>query len=144
LYCFLLAALLVRDFIQSALYDPNHGYFSRSGQNLVPKGGYHTNLTRLWIAEPCQQITDYPFTSSDGRRAYLRYLDDIYKHNEISWFTPVELFKPWNAHGIAEAIMRTANFSVSLKIYGIGGGSGTYVKCIMDYIMLNAPEFTRI
>ncbi|KEH37084.1 S-adenosyl-L-methionine-dependent methyltransferase, putative [Medicago truncatula] len=35
--------------------------------------------------------------------------------------------------------MRTANFSVPLKIYEIGGGSGTCAKGIMDYIMLNAP-----
>uniref|UniRef100_A0A2P2LFL5 Protein arginine methyltransferase NDUFAF7 n=1 Tax=Rhizophora mucronata TaxID=61149 RepID=A0A2P2LFL5_RHIMU len=47
--------------------------------------------------------------------------------------------KPWYAHGIAEAIMRTANLSVPLKIYEIGGGSGTCAKGIMDYIMLNAP-----
>ncbi|KAI9123146.1 hypothetical protein K1719_006035 [Acacia pycnantha] len=46
---------------------------------------------------------------------------------------------PWYAHAIAEAIMRTANFSVPLKIYEIGGGSGTCAKGILDYIMLNAP-----
>ncbi|XP_020976397.1 uncharacterized protein LOC107638961 isoform X1 [Arachis ipaensis] len=74
-----------------------------------------------------------------GRKAYMRYLDNIYKQNDISWFTPVEIFKPWYAHAIAEAIMRTANFSVPLKIYEIGGGSGTCAKGILDYIMLNAP-----
>ncbi|XP_028804934.1 uncharacterized protein LOC114759869 [Neltuma alba] len=35
--------------------------------------------------------------------------------------------------------MRTANFSVPLKIYEIGGGSGTCAKGILDYMMLNAP-----
>ncbi|KAL6227910.1 hypothetical protein ACLB2K_001864 [Fragaria x ananassa] len=50
-----------------------------------------------------------------GRKAYMKYLDKIYKGSEISWFTPVEIFKPWYAHGIAEAIMRTANLSVPLK-----------------------------
>ncbi|KAF9606778.1 hypothetical protein IFM89_028154, partial [Coptis chinensis] len=114
--------ILVRDFIQSALYDPEHGYFSqRSGSvGLLEKS--------------------IKFNQLEGRRAYMRYLDDIYKKNDIAWFTPVELFKPWYAHGIAEAIMRTANFSVPLKIYEIGGGSGTCAKCIMDYILLNAPE----
>lgn len=28
-----------------------------------------------------------------GRKAYMRYLDKIYKQSDISWFTPVELFK---------------------------------------------------
>ncbi|XP_012456126.1 uncharacterized protein LOC105777414 isoform X3 [Gossypium raimondii] len=69
----------------------------------------------------------------------MKHLDKIYKQSGIAWFTPVELFKPWYAQGIAEAILRTANLSVPLKIYEIGGGSGTCAKGILDYIMLNAP-----
>ncbi|XP_042517935.1 uncharacterized protein LOC122091830 [Macadamia integrifolia] len=114
--------ILVRDFVRSALYDPKHGYFSqRSGS--------------VGVLE--QSIK---FNQLEGRKAYMRHLDKIYKQNDIAWFTPVELFKPWYAHGIAEAIMRTANLSIPLKIYEIGGGSGTCAKGIMDYIMLNAPE----
>lgn len=79
------------------------------------------------------------FNQLEGRKTYMKHLDKIYKQSGISWFTPVELFKPWYAHGIAEAIMRTTNLSVPLKIYEIGGGSGTCAKGIMDYIMLNAP-----
>lgn len=69
----------------------------------------------------------------------MKYLEGIYSQNDIAWFTPVELFKPWYAYGIAEAILRTADLSVPLKIYEIGGGSGTCAKGIMDYLMLNAP-----
>ncbi|XP_021291676.1 protein arginine methyltransferase NDUFAF7 homolog, mitochondrial isoform X2 [Herrania umbratica] len=113
--------ILVRDFIHRALYDPKHGYFSqRSGSVGV--------LER-----------SIKFNQLEGRKAYMKHLDKIYKQSGIAWFTPVELFKPWYAQGIAEAIMRTANLSVPLKIYEIGGGSGTCAKGIMDYIMLNAP-----
>lgn len=28
-----------------------------------------------------------------GRKAYMKYLDNIYRQSDISWFTPVELFK---------------------------------------------------
>ncbi|PSS23978.1 Protein arginine methyltransferase [Actinidia chinensis var. chinensis] len=116
--------ILVRDFIRSALYDPNQGYFSqRSGSVGVLEKSIKFNLL-------------------EGRKAYMKHLDGIYRKNDISWFTPVELFKPWYAHGIAEAIMRTADLSIPLKIYEIGGGSGTCAKGIMDYIMLNAP--TRV
>ncbi|KAI8538012.1 hypothetical protein RHMOL_Rhmol09G0067500 [Rhododendron molle] len=148
--------ILVRDFIRSALYDPNHGYFSqRSGSVGVLEKSVKFN----------QLEAERPFSSSvlgviggtvsvvfreqplcayiaKGRKAYMQYLDTIYKKNDISWFTPVELFKPWYAHGIAESILRTANLSIPLKIYEIGGGSGTCAKGIMDYIMLNAP--TRV
>ncbi|KAK8332491.1 hypothetical protein V6Z12_A10G142300 [Gossypium hirsutum] len=79
------------------------------------------------------------FNQLEGRKAYMKHLDKIYKQSGIAWFTPVELFKPWYAQGIAEAILRTANLSVPLKIYEIGGGSGTCAKGILDYIMLNAP-----
>ncbi|KAG8372744.1 hypothetical protein BUALT_Bualt12G0098600 [Buddleja alternifolia] len=114
--------VLVRDYIHAALYDPEHGYFSqRSGSVGVLDGSIK-------------------FNQLDGRRAYLKHLDAIYKQSDTSWFTPVELFKPWYAHGIAEAIMRTANFSIPLKIYEIGGGSGTCAKGVMDYIKLNAPS----
>ncbi|KAK8980569.1 hypothetical protein V6N11_063169 [Hibiscus sabdariffa] len=113
--------ILVRDFVHSALYDRNHGYFSqRSGAVGV--------LER-----------SIKFNQLEGRKAYMKQLDKIYKQSGIAWFTPVELFKPWYAQGIAEAIMRTTNLSVPLKIYEIGGGSGTCAKGIMDYIMLNAP-----
>ncbi|CAI9290451.1 unnamed protein product [Lactuca saligna] len=116
--------VLVRDFIHSALYHPDHGYFSQSPRSVgvLDRG---INFHKL-----------------QGRKAYMSHLENIYKQNDVSWFTPVELFKPWYAHGIAEAILRTTNLSFPLKIYEIGGGSGTCAKGIMDYIMLNAP--TRV
>ncbi|KAL3828377.1 hypothetical protein ACJIZ3_017179 [Penstemon smallii] len=114
----------VRDFIHAALYDPKHGYFSQ-------RPGSVGVLDR-----------SIKFNQLEGRKAYMKHLTKIYKQSDLSWFTPVELFKPWYAHGIAEAIMRTANLSFPLKIYEIGGGSGTCAKGVMDYIKLNAP--TRV
>ncbi|XP_058102598.1 uncharacterized protein LOC131246457 isoform X2 [Magnolia sinica] len=90
--------ILVRDFIRSALYDPNHGYFSK-------RPGSVGLLER-----------SIKFNNLQGRSAYLRHLNNLYKQNDIAWFTPVELFKPWYAHGIAEAILRTADLSVPLKV----------------------------
>ncbi|KMT14868.1 hypothetical protein BVRB_3g065920 [Beta vulgaris subsp. vulgaris] len=115
--------MLVRDFIHAALYHPRNGYFSKTTTS-GPVGVLEATIK---------------FNQLQGRKAYLQHLNKIYKQSHISWFTPVELFKPWYAHGIAEAILRTANFSVPLKIYEIGGGSGTCAKGIMDYVMLNAP-----
>ncbi|GAA0154279.1 hypothetical protein LIER_12309 [Lithospermum erythrorhizon] len=116
--------VIVRDFIHGALYDPNHGYFSqRSGS--------------VGVVE-----RTIKFNQLEGQKAYMKLLDKLYKQSDVSWFTPVELFKPWYAHGIAESIMRTADLSVPLKIFEIGGGSGTCARGIMDYIKLNAP--TRV
>ncbi|XP_010475158.1 PREDICTED: uncharacterized protein LOC104754633 [Camelina sativa] len=114
--------VLVRDFIHTALYDPKHGYFSQLSKSV---GVLERSIK---------------FNQLEGRKAYMKLLEKVYKQSDISWFTPVELFKPWYAHGIAEAILRTTNLSVPLKIYEIGGGSGTCAKGVLDYIMLNAPE----
>ncbi|XP_027120253.1 protein arginine methyltransferase NDUFAF7 homolog, mitochondrial-like isoform X1 [Coffea arabica] len=116
--------ILVRDFIHAALYDPKHGYFSQRSRSV---GVLESSIN---------------FNKLGGQKAYMQLLDKVYKQNEVSWFTPAELFKPWYAHGIAESILRTANLSVPLKIYEIGGGSGTCAKGIMDYLKLNAP--TRV
>lgn len=89
--------VLVRDFIHSALYHPKHGYFSQRSRS-------------VGVLDAAIK-----FNQLQGRKAYMKHVDKIYKQSEISWFTPVELFKPWYAHGIAEAIMRTANLSVPLK-----------------------------
>ncbi|KAL1188760.1 hypothetical protein V5N11_004287 [Cardamine amara subsp. amara] len=114
--------VLVRDFIHTALYDPKHGYFSQRSRSV---GVLERSIK---------------FNQLEGRKAYMKLLEKVYKQSDISWFTPVELFKPWYAHGIAEAILRTTNLSVPLKIYEIGGGSGICAKGVLDYIMLNAPE----
>ncbi|PPS09213.1 hypothetical protein GOBAR_AA11432 [Gossypium barbadense] len=140
------------DFIHSALYDPNHGYFSqRSGAVGVLERSIKFNqlegiVRSFWILLSTILLRLAPiFWHVLGRKAYMKHLDKIYKQSGIAWFTPVELFKPWYAQGIAEAILRTANLSVPLKlisgylIYEIGGGSGTCAKGILDYIMLNAP-----
>ncbi|CAM8911755.1 unnamed protein product [Rhodiola kirilowii] len=113
--------VLVRDFIRSALYDPNHGYFSqRSGS--------------VGVLE--QSIR---FNQLQGKLICSNWIESTSKVTFLG-LHPVELFKPWYAHGIAEAILRTTNLSVPLKIFEIGGGSGTCAKGILDYIMLNAPE----
>ncbi|GAU22889.1 hypothetical protein TSUD_377000 [Trifolium subterraneum] len=102
--------VLVRDFIHSALYHPLHGYFSQKSRSV----GVLPNTIR--------------FNQLQGRKAYMKYLDNIYKQSDISWFTPVEIFKPWYAHAIAEAIMRTANFSVPLKLISCSNYSSVEIS----------------
>lgn len=35
-----------------------------------------------WILDACA-----------GRKAYLQHLNDLYKQNNVSWFTPIEIFQ---------------------------------------------------
>ncbi|KAH9649897.1 protein arginine methyltransferase NDUFAF7 [Citrus sinensis] len=143
--------VLVRDFIHSALYHPKHGYFSQRSRS-------------VGVLDAAIK-----FNQLQGRKAYMKHVDKIYKQSEISWFTPVELFKialelsSWSPYHmfyqpqfepIIDACFGTRGFLLpsqsnrgaqivfllGLLIYEIGGGSGTCAKGVMDYIMLNAPE----
>ncbi|KAG6549180.1 hypothetical protein Mapa_009165 [Marchantia paleacea] len=115
-------SVLVRDFIYSALYDENQGYFSvrSSAVGELP--------------------TPINFNALEGHRAYTQYTDNLYDHGDSSWFTPVELFQPYYGYALAEFILRTHVFSNPLKIYEIGGGTGTCARNILDYMKAHAPR----
>eukprot|EP00250_Pteridium_aquilinum_P015013 c22327_g1_i2 orf=102-1040(+) len=114
--------ILVRDFIHDALYHPHRGYFSvRSGA-----------VGRL--PEP---IT---FDRLKGRRQYMQQLSELYKQNDISWFTPAELFKPWYGYALAKYMITHHTSKFPLQIFEIGGGTGTCAKNILDYVKKEAPS----
>ncbi|MCO5597832.1 hypothetical protein L7F22_051916 [Adiantum nelumboides] len=111
--------ILVRDFIRNALYHPTHGYFS------VNAGAVGI------LPEPMS------FSSFKGRRQYMQRLNSLYRQNDISWFTPVELFKRKGLHCFDSRKCITDKGS-SLQIYEIGGGTGTCAKNILDYMKTEA------
>ncbi|KAI5064689.1 hypothetical protein GOP47_0019384 [Adiantum capillus-veneris] len=113
--------VLVRDFIRDALYHPNHGYFS------VNSGAVGI------LPEPMV------FSSFRGRRHYMQRLSELYRQNDISWFTPVELFKPWYGFALARYILKSHNSKFPLQIFEIGGGTGICAKNILDYMKNEAP-----
>lgn len=115
-------SFLVRDYIHSALYEPHLGYFAAKS-NAVGA-----------ITEPIW------FNRMQGRAAYNEYLSNLYKQHDISWFTPVEVFQPWYGYAVAEYILRTMDPSAPLKIYEVGGGTGTCANNILTYFKLRAPD----
>ncbi|BBN09643.1 hypothetical protein MPTK1_4g21440 [Marchantia polymorpha subsp. ruderalis] len=114
--------VLVRDFIYSALYDENQGYFSARSSAVG------------------ELPTPINFNSLEGKRAYTQYIDNLYKRGDSSWFTPVELFQPYYGYALAEFILRTHSSSNPLIIYEIGGGTGTCARNILDYMKAHAPR----
>ncbi|XP_024527707.1 uncharacterized protein LOC9635014 isoform X2 [Selaginella moellendorffii] len=108
--------LLVRDYIRQALYHPKFGYFS-SRPDVVGS-----------MREPLD------FSGISGRFAYRKHIAELYKQNDMSWFTPVELFQPWYGFAVAEYILQTMNPQFPLKIYEIGGGTGTCASNVLGYI----------
>ncbi|KAI6041216.1 S-adenosyl-L-methionine-dependent methyltransferase [Pisolithus marmoratus] len=113
------ARMLVRDFIEDALYNPHYGYFSKQATILTAPGeeneGFDFNGFKDW------QI----------------------------WHTPTELFKlsgrkPWYGQAIAQCLVSEYLLKYfpyeDFKIYELGAGNGTLALNILDYLRVQFPE----
>ncbi|KAJ3417217.1 hypothetical protein HDV05_006423 [Chytridiales sp. JEL 0842] len=123
--------MLSRDFIHDSLYNANYGYFSKKAHIFSPP-------------------KDIPFNDIRDNYAFMNYLADLYKDVESAeipdvdesarqvWHTPTELFRPWYGYSIANYIMkefkRDPKGAQELIIYEVGGGNGTLMTNILDFI----------
>ena len=118
--------VLLRDFLSKALYDKKDGYFARPD---VPVGV---------IAEPIA------FASLLGADDYARALDLRYRRLAKQWLTPVEIFKPHYAEAVARYVLNRyreedEKRGYPLRVYEIGGGSGTHAAGFLRYLRKHAP-----
>ena len=120
------SGVLLRDFLTKALYDKKDGYFARTA---VPVGT---------IAEPIA------FSSLLGADDYARALDLRYRRLAKQWLTPVEIFKPHYAEAVARYVLNRyreedEKRGYPLRVYEIGGGSGTHAAGFLRYLRKHAP-----
>ena len=130
------STILTRDFIYSALYHSDTGYF--------------TNIELPVITQPSISLN---FTNFFGKQEYQYQLQQIYKASRNGWLTPVEIFAPWYSYAIATYIIqhhlhrikqnKLSLQSTPLIIYEIGGGNGTHAKHVLDYIKDKVPHIYR-
>ena len=116
------SSLLLRDYLQRALYEQSSGYFAkevvRAGQAL-------------------------PFRSFGGEKDYRMKLAAEYAQAERAWLTPVETFQPHYAHAIARSIHQTHSAlypGEPLQVLEVGGGNGTFAAGVMGWLRSEAPE----
>ncbi|KAI9098097.1 S-adenosyl-L-methionine-dependent methyltransferase [Phlyctochytrium arcticum] len=133
------ARMLVRDFIDDSLYNPNYGYFSKKAYIFSPEGSI-------------------PFNDIRDNYAFMNHLSGLYKevegeYNEVNdiarqvWHTPTELFKPWYGFALAKYMVseykRDSRGNDELVIYEVGAGNGTLMVNILDYIKQFEPELYK-
>lgn len=129
--------MLMRDFVEDSLYNPQYGYFSK-------------NVTIFSPGAPFDfpNLKDEPeFYHLLGER-YTQFEDKLDEkgHNEARqlWHTPTELFRPYYGEAIARYMV--ANYKLTLYpyhdlvIYEMGAGNGTLMLNILDYIRHTDPE----
>ncbi|KAG8834559.1 hypothetical protein FRC17_008393 [Serendipita sp. 399] len=128
--------MLVRDFVQDSLYNPNYGYFSQRADIFSPVEPINFN-----------EITEAAEFDAVVARLYQEY-DSASDPRDITgrqvWHTPVELFKPHYGEAIAQCLVSEYLLKYfpyeDFLIYEVGAGNGTLARNILDFLQRNYPE----
>ncbi|KAJ2687291.1 hypothetical protein IWW39_003040 [Coemansia spiralis] len=131
--------MLTRDFIGDSLYNPSYGYFSKQALIFSPKEGYDFPRFR--------DSADFLNTIGRQYEEIERELDDIRSIPRQLWHTPTEILKPWYGYSVAQHIVRQHKADQGgrpdggspLTVYEMGGGNGTLMMNILDYIREHEP-----
>lgn len=111
---------MLRDFIDTSLYDPIHGYFCSSTN---PVG---------FLEKPID------FNGLSGSTEYYHTVAEKYDGLRKHWLTPSEIFTPHIGSCIANYIVREWKESSieerPLEIIEIGAGTGTLARDILNWI----------
>ncbi|OCF55583.1 hypothetical protein L486_07067 [Kwoniella mangroviensis CBS 10435] len=132
--------MLVRDFIDDSLYNPNYGYFSRNATIFTPpKEGFDfssfadTAAFQEAVAERYEK--EYGLEPTTGQTGGL---------GRQVWHTPTELFKPYYARTLLSAILQSYKLNhfphEPLILYEIGAGNGSFMIDSLHYLQQNYPE----
>ncbi|KAJ7210443.1 S-adenosyl-L-methionine-dependent methyltransferase [Mycena pura] len=127
--------MLVRDWIEDALYNPHYGYF--------PKQAVIFDTQDITFNfESLRNSTEF---QEEVSRRYAAYGADQHQGpGRQIWHTPTELFKP--CYGIAMAKCLVSEYLLKyfpyedFIIYEIGAGNGTLAMNVLDYLRSNYPE----
>ncbi|KAF9531684.1 S-adenosyl-L-methionine-dependent methyltransferase [Crepidotus variabilis] len=127
--------MLVRDFIEDSLYNPNYGYFPKQATifNAKEKTFDFPNLRDS--AEFQEEVAEKYFTT---------YGVDTDGPGRQLWHTPTELFKPWYGRAIGRCLVSEYLLKYfpyeDFVLYEIGAGNGTLAMDILDLIQEEYPE----
>ncbi|KAK3362641.1 S-adenosyl-L-methionine-dependent methyltransferase [Lasiosphaeria hispida] len=123
--------MLLRDFIEDSLYNPNYGYFSK--QVVIFSPGEPFNFPAFEDELEFQSLLSKRYVEFEDKLDAVSYSD-----TRQLWFTPTELFRPYYGESIARYLV--ANYKLTtypyhdLIIYEMGAGRGTLMLNILDYI----------
>lgn len=161
--------MLVGDFIEDALYNQNYGYFSKEVEIFHPEKPFdYNNITDIddflenWKSAyskydqdvPPQATNPLPKTAGSSKfasRAVQVYQQDAQVVPQTSrrslqlWHTPTELFLPHYGEALARYLLVNYKLNGSfpysdLVIYEMGGGNGTLMCNVLNYIKENQPD----
>ncbi|KZP21038.1 DUF185-domain-containing protein [Athelia psychrophila] len=127
--------MLVRDFIEDSLYNPQYGYFPQQA-TIFTAAEKHLQFSSMkdsveFQNEVAKLYSLYDVNGGEGVGKQL-------------WHTPTELFKPWYGRAIAQCLVSEYLLKYfpyeDFIIYEIGAGNGTLASDILDYLRDEHPE----
>jgi len=125
-------------FVYDSLYNPNYGYFSKQARIFSPSEPFEFPKIKNSLA--------YDRLVAD---AINKFEDSLGPERDAStsrqvFHTPSELFKPYYGEALARHLVHQYRLHyyphANLCIYEIGGGNGTLMLNILDYIRENDPQ----
>ncbi|KAF0396577.1 DUF185-domain-containing protein [Gigaspora margarita] len=132
--------MLVRDFIDDSLYNPNYGYFSK----------------QAIIFSPEKEIE---FNKIKDNLEFMNLVAKMYKQHEVPldvtnkvsrqvWHTSTELFKPWYGYAIAKYVVTEYKLSGSpshdLIIYELGAVLDNFAHDLIRYDCISEKPYQAV
>lgn len=125
--------MLVRDFIEDSLYNPNYGYFPKQATIFTASDPIDFSAVR--------NATEF---QEEVAKRYEAFEVDEEGPGRQVWHTPTELFKPWYGQAIAQCLVAEYLLKYfpyeDFVIYEIGAGNGTLARNILDYLRDVHPD----
>lgn len=150
--------MLTREFIDDSLYHPVYGYFSKEVEIFSPEKPFNYNEIRdvddfiLKWSDQYKRYDDPPpepkkekSTGKDTGKTPPKQKGVVRRNaSKQLWHTPTELFQPYYGEALARYLLVNYKLSLfpysDLTIYEMGGGNGTLMLNILDYIRTTQPD----
>ena len=127
------APRLLRHHLHDALYAPRTGYFTRDARRRTPVGRMEDGAI--------------DFRALRGQDDYFDELNRRYAKLGAQWLTPGEIFSPYYADAVVNYVLETHRGDEdedegleTLRVYEIGGGTGTFATGFLDAVRRRAPK----
>lgn len=124
---------LLREHLHDALYSPRTGYFTSESAKETPVGFMREGAI--------------DFRRLRGQDDYFAELNRRYAQLGAQWLTPGEIFAPHYSTAVAKYVLEQHRGDVEddealeeLRVYEIGGGSGTFASGFLDAVRREAPK----
>lgn len=161
--------MLAREFMEDSLYNPNYGYFSKEVEIFTPSQPFEygsiSNVDEFmyeWTKEfkdfqgptkraestqKVEQKVETKTTKKSQLSSAATKSQAAARPSKISrqvWHTPTELFQPHYGEALARYLVVNYELSLypykDLVIYEMGGGNGTLMVNILDYLREHHPQ----